>query len=111
MSGVAQVNKVENQTTADSGNRSLATNITKELVTKQCPLCSYFFKYSGNIGRHISIVHCDTTFKCDHCDKLCAGKNYLKRHMLNKHKDKKIICDQCTFECATGQILRRHNYD
>ena len=44
---------------------SLATNITKALVTKQCPQCSYFSKYRGNI----SIVHCDTTLKCDHCDK------------------------------------------
>ena len=38
---MAQVNKMENQTTIyDYGNSSLATNTTKALVT-QCPQCSY----------------------------------------------------------------------
>ena len=87
VSDVAQVNKVDNQTKPDD-NSSLATYTSK---TKQCPQCSYSSKCSGNMSRHISIVDCDNTFKCDQCDKVFAGKEYLKRHKQNIHEKNKLI--------------------
>ena len=54
---------------------SLATNITKIGDDRGAPT----LVFSDNMSRHISIVHCDTTFKDDHCNKSFAEKDHLKR--------------------------------
>ena len=72
----------------------------------ECDFCDYKPTTSGNLTKHINIVHARMLEQCSQCP-YEGSKQQLKKHNEKVH-NAKFPCTLCDFSATTAGNLRKH---
>jgi hypothetical protein len=83
------------------------------LSSYSCDQCDYLS--TGNLKRHIRVVHEGEAFSCDQCEVVTTQKSTLKEHKLKKHpiggehvNVMRCLNEGCTFQTKYKRTLKYH---
>ena len=76
--------------------------------TYPCEFCNVVLKCSGNLKRHIRVVHQgDKRYNCDVCKKAFSNSNAVKEHMT-MHTGERFKCEICDKSFTQKSSLLAH---
>lgn len=73
----------------------------------QCSKCLKYFKTDSALYNH-KIIHKQSTFACEFCDKKFHYKHNLDVHRLLHSEERKYSCNHCSFTFKTRNYLSKH---
>ncbi|XP_063701619.1 zinc finger protein 600-like [Culicoides brevitarsis] len=82
-------------------------NIHSSEKTFQCMKCFKYFKTDAALYNH-EIIHKQSNYGCDLCDKKFHYKHNLEVHRLLHSNDRKYSCNHCSSTFKTRNYLAKH---
>lgn len=82
-------------------------NIHSSEKTFQCMKCFKYFKTDAALYNH-EIIHKQSNYVCDLCDKKFHYKHNLEVHRLLHSNDRKYSCNHCSSTFKTRNYLAKH---
>ena len=70
------------------------SRLKRKLDKYNCQICDFVERKKVKLIKHMSNVHNETSFYCEHCGQKYKNRNDMKKHVLEVHEGKGFPCAQ-----------------
>lgn len=70
------------------------SRLKRKLDKYNCQICDFVERKKVKLINHMSNVHNETSFYCEHCGQKYKNRNDMKKHVLEVHEGKGFPCAQ-----------------